>query len=1050
MFRNVLLWFLAVSLTWRCSCIFAAITVSGTEVWAGGQMHGITPSGTGTQAAPYVYVIPAGIVMTSSGVIKTLEEYVTFDFSSGAAGLHMEAGSYFDLTGTGRLGNAGECGIILGDNNLTGEGDFKTVDITKDSKNVSITGTGAVSADSLYMHTRDAFAGDVLIDVGASVKIGSIDTQDEASGGNDGGNVTILGHDIVVGDIDTRSLRTASDTRSSGIVVLEARDYDGTNCFNNTIRLSGLINTDSAAGADGDITIAGVLVKLESGFDAATGGGSMDIFAGVIHPGMSADDLFIDNSGGGFTATHNVSWSDSLGFELPESGDLETVSPALIDVVLAPAQNQSVAVSYYTSSDTAIEGIDFVSRAGTLLFYPNQTRKTISVDVIDDGQAEDNEKFSVRLYSLVGQGVELARNLHTYTIIDPRPYVQFQSSTSTGMEHRTPAIIAVTLSRASSRIVTVDYKVTGGTASNGTDYNLSAGTLVFDPSQTSKSISIAIIDDEESEGLEAIEITLSGPNHAWLGDITQHTYTISDILFTPFSNPGTGDFGDGKAAWGDYNNDGWIDLLASGELWRNNSGSSFTQVANIGRGVFGDFNNDRYLDIYSYDSDKLFRNDEGTGFVEQPLPPLPTSISCGASWADFDNDGYLDIYVGGYETWEMPSYPDFILVNNRDGTFDVGWVQSDISGYANRARGVTSCDWDRDGDIDVYVSNYRLHPNILWRNDGSGVFNNVAPTHNAEAGTPHWGSFTGGHSIGAAWGDFDNDGLVDLFAGNFAHPEGVFAGMPRQPESRFLRNRGESADFQFEDLGPRGVYYQESYASPAAGDYDNDGDLDLYFTTVYATASYGIKNYPALFRNDGSWNFAAVTDTEGLGQLGPTYQAAFADFDNDGDLDLITDGRLFVNNGNSNNWLKLCLQGDGQSVNRAAIGAQVRIETGGQTLTRQVESSTGEGNQNELTLHFGLGGRGAPVDVQIDWPDGTRQTVFDVSVNQTVTIYGPGLKADFDGNCIVNNADLSALAGAWLQSGPIPQDLDGDGKVAMEDYAILAGEWLNPLSCFQD
>jgi hypothetical protein len=895
----------------------APIVVNSLEVWDGGTVHGIAPTGSGTSGDPYVYAIGEGIVLTSSGVVETGDKYVTFDFSSGPAGLDMESGGYFDLTGGNRLYDPGQITIVLGGSSITGMGDFKTIDISKDSKSVYITGAGDVHTDSLHLRTQDAYSGDVSVDVGGSINIGSIDTQDVSTGGNDGGNVTVVSYDIVVGDIDTRSLRTASNTGSSGHVVVEARDYDGSNSISNSVTLFGLIDTDSAAGADGDITVSGVVVRLESGFDAVTGGGSMDIFAGVIRPGMNAGDLFIDNSGGDYSATHNVAWDDSLGLELPESGGLEAVSPALINVILAPPQSQTVTVDYDTGGYSAIEGTDFVSTAGTLVFDPYQTSKTISVDIIDDDQAEDDETFWVRLDNLVGQGVELTRDLHTYT--------------------------------------------------------------------------------------------------------------ISDIRYTPFSNPGMGDFGDGKAAWGDYNNDGWVDLLASGKLWRNNSGSSFTQVANISSGVFGDYDNDGYLDIYSYTSRKLFGNSEGTGFVEQPLPTLPVSISCGASWGDFDNDGYLDIYVGGYETWEMPSYPDFILVNNRDGTFYVGWVQSDISGYRNRARGVTSCDWDQDDDIDVYVSNYRIYPNILWRNDGSGTFNNVAPTHNAQAGA--------GHSIGAAWGDFDNDGLFDLFAGNFAHPWGG------QPESRFLRNRGESAEFQFEDMGTCGVYYQESYASPAAGDYDNDGDLDLYFTTVYATASYGIKNYPALFRNDANCNFTPVTDTEGLGQLGPTYQAAFADFDNDGDLDLITDGRLFVNNGTSNNWLKLRLEGDGQSVNRAAIGAQVRIETGGQTLIRQVESGTGEGNQNGLVLHFGLGDESGPVDVHIDWPDGTEQTVSNLPVNQTINILGP------DGPAPVIEVSPAGLEFSADSGGPDPgpQSLyirnGGTGTLSWE---ITEGcSWLN-------
>ena len=155
--------------------------------------------------------------------------------------------------------------------------------------------------------------------------------------------------------------------------------------------------------------------------------------------------------------------------------------------------------------------------------------------------------------------------------------------------------------------------------------------------------------------------------------------------------------------------------------------------------------------------------------------------------------------------------------------------------------------------MDVYVSNYRLQPNLLWRNDGNGAFSEEAGKLGAVGTSP---GFKGGHSIGAAWGDFDNDGLVDLFAGNFAHVDA----RGDQPKSRFLRNLGEEKGYAFEDLGPRGVHYQESYASPAAADYDNDGNLDLFFTTVYAGAPFGRKNNPVLFRNDGR---IKVTDLSG-------------------------------------------------------------------------------------------------------------------------------------------------------------------------------------------
>jgi hypothetical protein len=207
-----------------------------------------------------------------------------------------------------------------------------------------------------------------------------------------------------------------------------------------------------------------------------------------------------------------------------------------------------------------------------------------------------------------------------------------------------------------------------------------------------------------------------------------------------------------------------------------------------------------------------------------------------------------------------------------------------------------------------------------------------------------------------------------------------------QPKSRFLRNLGPTANHVFEDRGTCGVFYQESYASPAAGDYDNDGDLDLYFTTVYGTASFGRPNYPVLFRNDGAFTFADATEPAGLAQQPPTYQAAWADFDNDGDLDLATAGKLFVNEGTSAHWLEVHLEGDGTKVNRSAIGAQVRVLLPDRTLTRQVEAGTGEGNQNDLTLHFGLGDHATPVRLEVTWPGGAVRKLKGVKLDRLLTL----------------------------------------------------------------
>jgi len=426
----------------------------------------------------------------------------------------------------------------------------------------------------------------------------------------------------------------------------------------------------------------------------------------------------------------------------------------------------------------------------------------------------------------------------------------------------------------------------------------------------------------------------------------------------------------------DFDNDGWVDIYSSGVLWKNNQGKSFSKVFDKGsNAIWADYDNDGYSDFFCYDNQRLFWNDKGHGFALRPFPKLAIHSSQGASWADYNGDGFVDLYIGGYEDWEKNiTYPDTLIMNDKGKTWEITWTETRY-----RARGISSCDFDTDGDLDIYVSNYRLQPNILWQNDGTGKFVDVAASHNAVA---TWEDFPGGHSIGAAWGDFDNDGYVDLFAGNFAHNDN----RGHQPQSFFLRNTGPENNYIFDNMGQCGVFYQESYASPAVADYDNDGDLDLFFTTVYATASFHKKNHPVLYRNDGSWKYVDVTELEGVSQLGPTYQAGWADFNNDGYLDLVSAGKIFINQGNSNNWLKIKLLGDGKIVNTDAIGSQVRIRMKDKILTRQVEAGTGQGNQNEMTLHFGLGKHKEPVDIEIFWTKGLIQKVHHVKLNQLIKL----------------------------------------------------------------
>lgn len=377
---------------------------------------------------------------------------------------------------------------------------------------------------------------------------------------------------------------------------------------------------------------------------------------------------------------------------------------------------------------------------------------------------------------------------------------------------------------------------------------------------------------------------------------------------------------------------------------------------------------------------KLYRNNEGKGFSEvRALPELPKCSSRGACWGGFNGDGFVDIYVGGYEDWGKGiTFPSLLLISEKGESFRLEWTDSQY-----RARGVTACDFDQDGDLDVYASNYRLQPNLLWLNDGKANLTNVAPERNAVATSPGFG---GGHSIGSCWGDFNNDGLIDLFAGNSAHQDG----RGDQPKSRLLRNLGPEGEFKFQDLGPSGVHYPESYATPSAGDYDNDGHLDVFFTTVYGTASFGRKNHPVLFRNNGNKEEFVVEDVTAaakLASLPSTHQSAWGDYDNDGDLDLVSAGRLFENQGSEQHcWLRVKLQGDGAVVNRAAVGAQVRVRAGDQILTRQVEAGTGEGNQNELTLHFGLGQHSGLVSLEVLWPNGSKQEISESDTNSLLEI----------------------------------------------------------------
>ncbi|MBI5193306.1 MAG: VCBS repeat-containing protein [Nitrospirae bacterium] len=453
-----------------------------------------------------------------------------------------------------------------------------------------------------------------------------------------------------------------------------------------------------------------------------------------------------------------------------------------------------------------------------------------------------------------------------------------------------------------------------------------------------------------------------------LGNILETHYSIKEPFYKVFAGmEGLTTFTDvtevaglkgvntQRVSWGDYNNDGYDDLLFNGYmLYKNNGDGTFknvTQEAGIAYvtgangGVWGDFDNDGNLDFYTFASgkdstDRFWRNNGDGTFTDitknaaQTPDPFPSEA---AAWGDYDKDGFIDIYVANYEkplftTIERAmGTPDRLYHNNGDNTFEEVSTAAGIAPPENMCgRGVSWGDYDNDGDPDIYVSNYRLDSNFLWRNNtspihlpsplpsplrGEGIFSNVAEEAGAE-GYEQEGMY--GHSIGADWGDYNNDGNLDLFVSNLAHPR--YIGF--SDKSMLLENQGPP-DYRFKDrFGSSGIRFEETTADPSFADYDNDGMLDLFFTSTYE----GKKSF--LYKGNGDGTFTDITWLAGV-RVDNGWGNAFADFDNDGDLDLITASgtgngvRLFRNDGNGNHYLQVKVVGS--KSNRSGIGARVTV-----------------------------------------------------------------------------------------------------------------------------
>jgi hypothetical protein len=444
----------------------------------------------------------------------------------------------------------------------------------------------------------------------------------------------------------------------------------------------------------------------------------------------------------------------------------------------------------------------------------------------------------------------------------------------------------------------------------------------------------------------------------------------------------------------DYDGDGDLDLyVTNGKhfgqrnfLYQNNTGF-FTRVFGISPvndslpfdgSSWGDFDNDGNPDLCIvawYDSVKsLYKNNGGGVFTSLTGSVICTDrgFSETCSWGDYNKDGLIDIIVTNSDgvNWRNRLYK-----NTGSGNFsriDTGAIFADIN---NVSRGVNWIDIDGDGDEDLFVCNESSQNEIMYKNDGNGYFVKVINIPPVTAGGNSWSS---------SWGDYDNDGDPDLYVANW-----------NNQRNSLFRNDG---NFNFTSILNDSIVNSPGYhACTGWGDYDNDGDLDMFVTQAYRTPNSPLQN--KLFKNQlmetGNASFERITTGDPVNDPGYSYGFAWGDWDADGDLDIFTartynenqNNSAFLNNGNNNKWIEIKLTGT--PTNRSAIGTKVRVRAiiNGIPvwLLRIVEGQSGYCGQN-LDLHFGLGNAAIIDSIKVEWLSGAEEYYTGVSVNQIIRI----------------------------------------------------------------
>ena len=491
-------------------------------------------------------------------------------------------------------------------------------------------------------------------------------------------------------------------------------------------------------------------------------------------------------------------------------------------------------------------------------------------------------------------------------------------------------------------------------------------------------------------------------------------------------------------AFFDYDNDGWMDAFilggrtlegtppgAGNRLYHNNRDGTFTDVTDksgladpgwaCGVSV-GDYNNDGFEDLFLtyYGQNKLYRNNGDGTFTDVTaqagLTESRAYFGSGSTFVDYNRDGLLDLFVSNYVDIDLanapkPSLdvpncnfegvptncgpgglgfpPHFLYRNNGNGTFTDVSKESGIAALRG-SYGFTAVafDADEDGWQDIFVA-CDATPSMLLLNNRDGTFREEAMLRGIAVSRD--GNLMGGMGVGI--GDYDLDGHIDLFKTHFVNQApGLY------------HNNGKA---EFDDVTQvAGLGAERRFSSWGTGivDLDNDGHPDLFVVAgtvapeleaVYA--KYPARNPRMVWRNQGNGTFVELGNETGaaIAERHVSRGAAFGDFDNDGDLDILIMNRgeppsLLRNDAPpGNHWLKVKLEGT--KSNRSAIGSRVLVHYGGKAQAQCVTSQCSFLSANDPRLHFGLG-QLTVADIEVHWPTGLSESFPRIAADQLVTI----------------------------------------------------------------